>query len=452
MPPALALAICTVFVLYLLRLEQQLARNTSGVLWMPTVWMLVIASKPLGTWFGSGGGEEGSPLDQYFLIALICLGVWTLTSRNFKWSRAMRANPWVVLLIGYELASVLWSDIPFIAFKRWIRELIAVIMAFVVLTERDPVQAMQSLFRRTIYILIPFSLVLIKYFPEYGIQYRELGGQMWIGVTLQKNGLGRLCLVATFYLIWTLVRRWQKRDMQIAKYQTPADVSVLALALFLLSGPGDQYSATALTSVGAGLLTFASASWMKRHGVAVGTNTLTFIMALVIGLGILQPFLGGATVTGVAAGLGRDLTMTGRTEIWAGLVPAAMQQPIFGSGFGSFWTPTTREMHEIGEAHNGYLEVLLDLGFVGLAIIAMFLLSSCRRAQSALRHNFDWGCLWLCFLLMTLIHNITESSINSFTSHLMSILLFLAISSTARVRKANTWTRKINLKPGRNAG
>lgn len=398
------------------------------------MWMLYIASKPLGTWFGSGGGsvESGSPLDQAFLSALLCISFFILASRNFCWYRAIRENYCLMLLIIYMLLSVLWSDVIFISFKRWIRELIAVVMAFLVLNERNPRQAMLIIFRRTIYILIPFSILLIKYFPIYGVQYsRWSGEQMWIGVTNQKNGLGRLCLIAAFFLIWVLFRKRQKGEIHIGKYQTLADVSVLSLALFLISGPGGQYSATALVSLAAGLVSFVCLLWINKHRISLGANTLSVIMALFFCLGFLQPFIGGAYFTDFASDLGRDLTLTGRTEIWAGLLPDVMRNPILGSGMGSFWTSMTRNLHDIGEAHNGYLDVLLDFGVVGLLLIGIFIISSCRKAQRELRCNFDWACLWICFLIMALIHNMSESSINSLTTHLTSVLLFLAVSSTA---------------------
>jgi len=434
MPPKLALVFCTVFVLFLLRLERKQSPKVSLTLWIPTIWMLCIASKPLAMWFGSGREdfESGSPLDQYFLSSLLCLGFFILARRNFDWSRAIKKNIWLILLISYMLISVLWSDIPFISFKRWCRELVAVIMSFLVLSELDPRQAMQSLFRRTIYILIPFSILLIKYFPKYGIQYGRFSGtQMWVGVTMQKNGLGRLCLIATFFLVWTLVRRGQGRDTPIVKFQTLADVSVLIMTLILIIGPGNQYSATALLSLAAGLVALVGLTWIKKHRLSLGVNALTAMMALIICFGTFQPFIGGSTVSGVSASLGRESTLTGRTEIWEGLLPDVMQQPILGSGFGSFWTEANREKHDIGEAHNGYLDVLLDLGFIGVLLVSMFLLSSCRKAQREMRSDFDWGSLWICFLLMALIHNITETSFNSFTVHLTAVLLFMAISSSS---------------------
>ena len=135
--------------------------------------------------------------------------------------------------------------------------------------------------------------------------------------------------------------------------------------------------------------------------------------------------------------------MTGRTEIWADLLPVAMRQPITGYGFGGFWTAATRAAHDINEAHSGYLGLLLELGFIGLFLVAMFLLSCSRKAQRTLAHDYDWGSLWMGFLLMALIHNVTETSITSFTSYPSAVLLFLAFSSTAPSSCAMKISRKV---------
>jgi len=445
MLPKLALLICAIYVLFLLRLEHRQSPSVSWALWIPTVWMLVIAGKPLGIWFGSGDRDAGSPLDQVFLIAVLCLGLCILASRRFDISLALKGNTALMVLLGYSLMSVFWSEIPFISFKRWTREVIAVVMALLVLSEREPRQAMLSLLKRTICILIPFSLILIKYFPEYGIQYRWNGGQMWTGVTLQKNGLGRLCLIAAFFFVWTFVRRRQGRGNPIGKYQALADASLFILIFYLLSGPGGQYSATALISFCAGLLTFAGLLWSQKHQIFLGVNTLTMMMVAILSLGTLQPFLGGSIIKDAASSVGRDATLTGRTEIWAGLLPDVMRSPFLGSGFASYWTAAVRKVHEAGEAHSGYLDILLERGFLGLLFVSLFILSSCRKAQRELRHDFDWACLWICFLVMTMIHNFSESSISSFATQLMAVLLFLAVLSSKQGLSYTSEVKKLGM-------
>ncbi len=164
MPPFFALILCTLFVFSLLRLERQRSSEVSGAAWIPTLWLLLIAGKPLGVWFGTAGAaESGSPLDRLVLSTLLCIGVAALVKRQFAFAAALRANCWLLLLIGYMLLSTLWSEITFIALKRCVRETIVVIMAFVILSEADPRQALESVLRRSTYVLIPSSLLLIKY-------------------------------------------------------------------------------------------------------------------------------------------------------------------------------------------------------------------------------------------------------------------------------------------------
>jgi O-antigen ligase len=330
------------------------------------------------------------------------------------------------------LVSILWSDIPSISFKRWIRELTAIVMALLVLTEPDPRQAMQSLFRRTVYILIPFSFLLIKYFPAYGVDFHRWSGErMWVGVTLQKNALGRLCIISAFFLIWTFIRRWQGRDAPAQKYQTHTELFLLALTLYLLKGPPNAYPATAIAVLVIGLATYICFLSMQKRDPRLPATAVMALVAFVMILGTMTPFVSGSTVAGFTSALGRDSTLTGRTDIWAGLLPSVQRQPLLGCGFGAFWDSQTTAIHRVNEAHNGYLDVLLQLGFVGLLFTAMFLVSFGRKAQRLLYHDFDWGCLCLCVLLMTVLHNITESSIDSFNRHLMANVLFLAVTSAA---------------------
>jgi len=71
-------------------------------------------------------------------------------------------------------------------------------------------------------------------------------------------------------------------------------------------------------------------------------------------------------------------------------------------------------------------------------LIASFILSSVGQARRLLARDFDFGSFWFCCLLMTVLHNMTESSIDTFTHPLTALLLFLAFSAPAEtaVREA----------------
>ncbi len=376
--------------------------------------------------------EEGSPIDRVVLTALLCVGLLILIRRQFNWSSAIKKNVWVVLFVGYMFYSILWSDMPYVSLKRSIRELAAVIMVFLVATEPEPRDALQSIFRRTIYVLIPYSYILIHYFPKYGREYgRWSGVQAWIGVASQKNGLALLCLFSAFFLVWIVIRRWQGRDIPVVRYQTPVEVFLLFLTIYLFTGPNHTfaYSVTSTVALAVGLLSFFVFLWMKKRGVFIGSNTLMLIVSLVILYGSITPFVGRLAVYDASSTLGREETLSGRSDIWAYLVPYAMEKPILGHGFGGFWTDARREATS-SHAHNGYLDIILNLGFAGHILFSMVLLSCSRRVQKLMTQDFDWGAFGICFLVMAIVHNIAESSIVGFTGLLSAVILVLAISLT----------------------
>src|SRR6516162_2843176 len=135
MPKELALLLCSGFVLYLLRLESMQSVNVSRALWIPTLWMMIAASRPVASWFGDGTADSGSVSNQIVLLGLMALGLFVLIRRGVDWPLIFRANSWLWILLFYMLASAAWSDIPGASLKRWIREVQAPLMALVVLTD-----------------------------------------------------------------------------------------------------------------------------------------------------------------------------------------------------------------------------------------------------------------------------------------------------------------------------
>ena len=266
---------------------------------------------------------------------------------------------------------------------------------------------------------------------------RWSGEIQWIGVALQKNSLGELCLMSAFVLVWTLVGRWRGLRKSVGKYQTSAEVALLVMTLWLLKGPSAwAASATSMVALGVGLTAFVGLLWMKYHRIDVRATACMVITGGIMFVGVMEPLKGGSTLTGFTSALGRDATLTGRTEIWRGLLPDVMRKPFLGYGFSGFWSSERIAEHQIGEAHNGYLDMWLQLGAVGLFFTAMFFLSFARRAQRTLRVDFDWGSLSLCFVLMTVTESIAESAIDSFNRQLMAVVLFLSISGVGNVRRS----------------
>jgi O-antigen ligase len=342
------------------------------------------------------------------------------------------------------LVSVLWSDQLSVSFKRWVREILApVIMSFIMLSENNSREAMFSVLRRTIYILIPFSLCLVRYFPLYGVQHGVWFGEiMWVGVTTQKNSLGRLCIIAIFYLTWSLIKKLLNRNIPAVKYQTAAEIILLIISCHLLIGPSIMaMSATSLAVLSIVLTIFILLLIGNKYKLYPSANILTILLAAGIILGVATLFTAGKAVGSFTPMLGRDATLTGRTDMWAVLLPKAMERAFLGHGYGGFWTQAWVDFFGANETHNGYLGILLDQGIIGLILMVLFLLTSCRKAQRLLENDFYWASLWIGFLFMSVFHNTAETSLNSFSSNLTLLLVFMSVSISSYNRYLPTEVR-----------
>jgi O-antigen ligase len=125
--------------------------------------------------------------------------------------------------------------------------------------------------------------------------------------------------------------------------------------------------------------------------------------------------------------LGRDPTLTNRTVIWQTLATFAVN-PIVGAGFMSFWTGARLEevwklFGTINQAHNGYLEQYLNLGYIGVAFITVIVLSGLLRVRRHLSEDPEGGMLRLCFIVTALLYNYSEASFYGINNMWMLLLL-----------------------------
>jgi O-antigen ligase len=136
--------------------------------------------------------------------------------------------------------------------------------------------------------------------------------------------------------------------------------------------------------------------------------------------------------------LGRNSTLTGRTEIWAAVIPMAVN-PLVGAGFESFWlSPVVHQrLAEVmpglplNEAHNGYIEVYLNLGWMGLGLIGLIFLGGYLRAVKTFRREPALGSLLVAYILTVMVYNITEAGFRML--HPMWIFFLLAVIEASRI-------------------
>jgi O-antigen ligase len=438
-PPPLALALCIGFVMYLFAVERYRGTQLSPGGWVPLLWLLIISTREVSNWLNlqtpMAASEyylEGNATDRVVYATLIVLGCVILMRRGFSWSAAVRENRAVALFVVYCGLSVLWSDYPLVALKRWIKDVGIIVMAFVVLSDRDPREATRALFTRWSYILIPFSVVLIKYFPELGKGYSFTGQAFYAGVTTSKNSLGGLCLITTLWIAWTLlIKKERAQPLRTAVLLNYAMLMALVVWLGIRVN-----SATSLVCVWIGVVTLFLLR-MSKQGIGRVAPT---IIALAIVLVTVGTVFDGWNIA--LSYLGRDATLTGRTEIWERVLNTDIN-PLVGTGFGSFWLGNRAAgfwddyEFRINQAHNGYLEVYLNLGLFGIGLVLTLLAAAYRKISSRFSADLSLGAFRFTFLIIVVLYNIAEASFTKLgPMWFMAMLIMLERVPTAAEQPA----------------
>jgi O-antigen ligase len=141
----------------------------------------------------------------------------------------------------------------------------------------------------------------------------------------------------------------------------------------------------------------------------------------------------------MAGAVGKDPTLTDRTKIWA-FVLGMHTNPLIGTGYQSFWLGPRLEffwrnsgLGNLNEAHNGYLEVYLELGFLGVALLIGFLVASYRGICRRLASQPGLAVLGLAAWLVLVFYNMSEAAFEG--GLLWTVILMAAINLPERARK-----------------
>lgn len=442
MPPTLALFLWVILLLALLFCDPAREPGTSLALWVPSIWMFIMGTRLPAQWlagqYASGRDaysaaetyQEGNPLDRSFFLVLILLSIGILISRSLHWSNLLTRNLTLTAFLFFALVSVCWSDYTLIAFKRWFRDLGNYLVVLVVLSDPRPLLAVRAVLRRLGYLILPLSVILIKYYPQIGRQYDSWTGAIsFVGATTSKNMLGLACLVSGLFFFWDTGTRWSERKQPRIRRIIFVNIFFLAMTLWLLHWSS---SATSQVCLALGCLVIAGA-----HLRSVKRNP-AFVKVLIPTCFCLYVILAfGFNINGELAGaVGRDPTLTDRTKIWAVLL-SMHTNPMVGTGYESFWLGSRLAMvwqrgFKVNEAHNGYLGLYLNLGMIGVLLVVGFLITSYRTICRRFTSSPSLASLFLAVWSVLLFYNMTEAALGG--GLLWMILLMGAIPVTARTK------------------
>jgi exopolysaccharide production protein ExoQ len=431
------------------------ADKPSRWLWVPWIWLFFASTRTVSAWLAGGvGGADadlsGSPLDRIVMTILIVLGLFILGSRGTQTRRILANNKWMVALFVYIGLSIIWSNFPGISVRRGFRSIGTFVMVLVVLTERNPLEAVRALLRRLYLIHIPFSIVAIKYFRNIGVLYNWSGQEEeWTGLAIDKNSLGQVATCSGVFWLWQYLQEWPKKKITLS-------LLLLGMTLWLLRGSKTVHSSTAIigfafcAAILFGLEFVKKRAAHARRTILIGTLVLSIVAPIIYF--VFQVF-DTTPVQMVLEATGRNLTFTDRTLIWTDVLSISKKNPVFGVGIGALWVgPIGYQMYPMPnwssktpgwrptEGHNGYVDTYAELGIIGLSMMLVTIGIGFAGALAHLESDFLFGSLRLTLLVAILVNNMTETSFLGGT-HAMWFL-FLLVAANLPKQIARTQTRR----------
>jgi len=355
------------------------------------------------------------------LYAFLAWAIWRDARRA---GAAFAATPLLWALVGFALLSSLWSIDAGATVRRvvWL----ALSMTFgLYLAWRYEWRRLFEVFCLAWIVMIAGSFVLSVATPAIGVATATHPGA-WNGLWTHKNTMGGIMALGA--------------PIGLASYLATGrrvwvGVALAAFAMVLLST-----SKTSLMGSLMGVGVIALGAFARRGPM----QTLAVITTIAVA-GVVASFFVLLAPDALVALIGRDMTFTGRTDIWAASEHAVEAQPWLGYGYYAFWLNPDGPAYYVRQAtqwlvpsaHNGWLELALGLGLAGVALFIVQYLATARRALSALADPI--AGLWApAFLAVFTLYTLSESHIleanNLFWTLYVTMTARLALDAKARAQ------------------
>jgi exopolysaccharide production protein ExoQ len=388
--------------------------------------LLVLSSAVVPLIHGAGltaASSDGDPITRALLapIYLVAAAMLLLHARGS--TRAAARHPWSLALPALAVLSFLWSDLPQLTLRRG-GALVGTTLVGVYLATRFDLAVLVRLLAGTLGVAALLSLALSLGWPSLGLTSAGAYAGAWRGVFENKNVLGRAMTLAVmaFVLLQT--------DPSVRRWVALAGAGLAGLLVWLSA------SKTALVATIVLLLLLRFFRTLRRSAGAATVAAIVFLLLT----GVPAVWIASEADT-VLGAMGRDATLTGRTVLWTFVIESIRQRPWLGYGFSAFWTSSNDASRAIIDAihwqsphaHNGFLDLTLQLGAIGLAVFLVGYVIAVLRAIKAIRSAEGVCALWpIVFLTFLFLYNMTESTIVRQGSIFWVLYVATACSSLGR--------------------
>ena len=367
---------------------------------------------------GRSGGIVGTVVIPGVAFSIVMWLLVVNAKRVLSLALQMRMT---TLLALFTICSALWSQQPFRSAYNGIFYLVETLFAFYLVQKFDS-EEMLSIFTMAGASLAVLCLVMVFVFPRWGVVHSARDGLAWVGLFPDRTMIGK----AMVFLL----------SPAIVFVRRPICFGRALYILLMLVMVYMAHAATARVILLVYIAFMASISISSRFGRR--SSVLVAGLFLVAGAFVI---VGGlAFLPRILEALGRNATLSGRTEIWSLLFRSIGKRPLLGYGFYAFWLGMTGESANaivgahwmFGYAHNGILEICLQLGLVGTLLFFATLLQAIANAWCCLRNGCLPGVKWYVGLIaLTIVYNIDESTV-LWPIDILSIMYLVACSGLAK--------------------
>lgn len=349
----------------------------------------------------TGEGDVDSPMLRLIFIGIYLVTGFLLVFRSHRTVAFLSRHKWLLFMIGLAIFSISWSAIPAIAFRKVI-SLIGATAFGIYIGSSYSFEHQLRIYAWTFGIAMFFSYIFSLALPQYGIMNTDAIVGAWQGIFPHKNGLGEsmfACFI-TFYFLAVLNTR-NRLFFQICCF-----LSVILIYF--------GQSATALMSV---LFIFFTAQGLKRLSLQSKQSVLVILLSLILTAILLFLFL--VNFETFLSVNDKDITLSGRTPLWTTLWDFIQKKPMLGYGYGSFYSGSAREANLLWQihdwkpvhSHNGYIQLVLNSGFIGLIIFVLGYVSCLFNSLFKYLLSKEPQMLWVfLFLMYNVFLNFTEVS------------------------------------------
>jgi exopolysaccharide production protein ExoQ len=348
---------------------------------------------------GEGHGIPSYALVQVFFFINYAISLFLLILRWRNVIYVLKRDRFNTTLIGFIVLSYFWSADPAVTIVRSIALIGSSLFGLYLATRYSRKEQLQLL-AWTFGLTILFSLIFAVALPKYGVMSGIHAGK-WRGMFTHKNALGKSMVLGS--LIFLLLA------LDKGKYQ-----------FFCWCGLGSSIFMLAISQSSSAMITFLIIS-ITFTIVNIVRLPYTLMIPTILFLSIIGLFSNlwlSSNAGSLLGSIGKDATLTGRTDLWPAVIDKIWERPWLGYGYSGFWGNSKSESVYIWRvtgwdppnSHNGMLDILLDLGILGLSLYLLGFIIGIFKGLNCVRRNRAADAFWpVMYMMYFWFSNQTES-------------------------------------------